>query len=357
MDGARCQTERMASLTIPFPEGTRTVILRGSRISIGRLPDNAIQIRDRTVSAYHAELVLEGDHYRIHDIDSTNGVIVDGARVADLHLREACKFGLGALTCEFSPAATPAPKPDDVDPLPTRSEMQTILQANGDLRVEVASLKSQIDAMKKVREESAGGGGQMVPLDKYDQLADELTGIRATLQERQTQLDLLTSLLAIVTRERDTLQRSYDELRNNAQKQPQNVSPAPTSTQKPASSAPVPFRVTSAPAPSSSSSAPAAPAQATAPSGPKAPGISAPTQPASVPLAPAAAKPATPAADGITTKPMVPGLPKPPGSLGSGSPVRRPASAVQNPPAKPAGRVPATVGAVKGPSGTQKLGE
>ena len=98
----------MASLTIPFPEGTRTLVLRGNRITIGRLPDNTIQIRDRTISAYHAEIVRDGDHYLIRDIDSTNGIVVTNERVSDFHLREDCKVNLGGVACDFRLADPPA---------------------------------------------------------------------------------------------------------------------------------------------------------------------------------------------------------------------------------------------------------
>src|SRR5688572_12788048 len=91
----------MANLIIPFPEGTRTILLRGERITVGRLPENTIQLRDRTVSAHHAELILEDGHYRIQDVGATNGVLVDGQPVRDFHLHEPCTIRLGGLECQF----------------------------------------------------------------------------------------------------------------------------------------------------------------------------------------------------------------------------------------------------------------
>jgi pSer/pThr/pTyr-binding forkhead associated (FHA) protein len=49
-----------------------THVLDGDRITIGRGPDNTIQINDRTVSKHHAELLAADGHYRLHDLDATN---------------------------------------------------------------------------------------------------------------------------------------------------------------------------------------------------------------------------------------------------------------------------------------------
>ena len=73
----------MASLRLTFPEKDEpTVIaLTGVRLTIGRLPFNTIQIIDRTISGFHAELISEHGHYRLHDRDSSNGTFV-GAEAA-----------------------------------------------------------------------------------------------------------------------------------------------------------------------------------------------------------------------------------------------------------------------------------
>ena len=81
----------MASIHIPFPEkdGPVAVALTGARITIGRLPFNTVQIIDRTMSGFHAELIMEDGHYRLHDRGSTNGTFVNGARVTTARLLAA----------------------------------------------------------------------------------------------------------------------------------------------------------------------------------------------------------------------------------------------------------------------------
>jgi pSer/pThr/pTyr-binding forkhead associated (FHA) protein len=337
----------MASLTIPFPEGTRTVTLRGNRITIGRLPDNTIQIRDRTISAYHVELVEEGDHYLLRDKGSTNGVLIGGQRVTDYHLREDCKVNFGGMECEFQ-ASTKEEPVNELDAVPTRSEMLTILQANGDLRMEVAALRSQVDTMLKARETS-GSTGQTVPLEQHDQLAAEAAALRATLQERQTQIERLTSMLAIVTRERDSIQKGYDDARAALEKAREA---ATAETGQAPARASAPTTPTTAPSPV----APGAPRVPTAPSVPGTPKV-----PVAHPAGTNGVKPAGPSTIVRTPTPTAPasgsGLPKPPGSLGSGSPSRRPASGIQPAVARPPGAAQALVSAGTGPKGTQKLVE
>jgi predicted component of type VI protein secretion system len=336
----------MASLTVPFPEGTRSIALRGNRVTIGRLPDNTIQIRDRTISAYHAELIEDGDHYRLRDKGSTNGVIVGGQRVMDFHLTESCKVNFGGLVCEFD-ASSKEEVSNELDAIPTRSEMLTILQANGDLRAEVAALRSQVETMVKAREAS-GGDGKTVSLEQHDQLAAEAAALKATLQERQTQIERLTSMLAIATRERDSLQKGYDDARAALDKA-REVAPAP------AAATPSPSAPANAPAavPTAVPSAPMVP-QPSAPVAPNAPKIP-------QPVAANGVKPQAPSPAAARPMPPTPGaakpLPKPPATIGSGSPSRRPASGIQAPAARPPGAASALVAASTGPKGTQKLVE
>lgn len=56
---------------------------------IGRNQDNDIVIDNVGVSGNHAEIIKNGDSYNIYDLNSKNGVFVNGERIADREL----KFG------------------------------------------------------------------------------------------------------------------------------------------------------------------------------------------------------------------------------------------------------------------------
>src|SRR5438094_10568307 len=61
--------------------------LVGDLITIGRDPDNMIVIRDSSVSSHHAQLQLVGETYRLKDLDSTNGTLVNGTPTAETAMR------------------------------------------------------------------------------------------------------------------------------------------------------------------------------------------------------------------------------------------------------------------------------
>ncbi len=60
--------------------------LNGNEISIGRDIGNDIVINDAEVSRNHARFILEGDRYKIEDLNSTNGTYIDGQRLIGPHL-------------------------------------------------------------------------------------------------------------------------------------------------------------------------------------------------------------------------------------------------------------------------------
>jgi FHA domain len=60
--------------------------LTSSEVNIGRDISNEFVINDAEVSRKHARLTLEGDRYRIEDLNSTNGTYIDGQRLIGPHL-------------------------------------------------------------------------------------------------------------------------------------------------------------------------------------------------------------------------------------------------------------------------------
>jgi hypothetical protein len=82
--------------------GRRTV-LAGNRILIGRSRDCDVSLDDPNVSRRHAELRREGDRWVVADLGSTNGVKVNGHRVAEHWLApgDEITLGLERLTFEL----------------------------------------------------------------------------------------------------------------------------------------------------------------------------------------------------------------------------------------------------------------
>jgi pSer/pThr/pTyr-binding forkhead associated (FHA) protein len=60
--------------------------LTKNEVSIGRDISNDFVINDAEVSRKHAKLTLEGDRYKIEDLNSTNGTYIDGRRLIGPHV-------------------------------------------------------------------------------------------------------------------------------------------------------------------------------------------------------------------------------------------------------------------------------
>jgi pSer/pThr/pTyr-binding forkhead associated (FHA) protein len=76
--------------------------LAADRVVVGRSKDCGIQVADPNVSRRHAEIRRDGDAFVLVDLDSTNGVEVDGKRVKRLELRDGSRFTIGSTEVAFS---------------------------------------------------------------------------------------------------------------------------------------------------------------------------------------------------------------------------------------------------------------
>ncbi len=60
--------------------------LNKAEVNIGRDISNDFVINDAEISRKHARLTMEGDRYKIEDLNSTNGTYIDGQRLIGPHL-------------------------------------------------------------------------------------------------------------------------------------------------------------------------------------------------------------------------------------------------------------------------------
>ena len=81
-------------------DGQRHEVAKRS-VVLGRSKDADLQVADPNVSRRHAELRQEGATYWIVDLDSTNGVEVQGRRVKRLKLENGTRFTIGSTEITF----------------------------------------------------------------------------------------------------------------------------------------------------------------------------------------------------------------------------------------------------------------
>jgi Protein of unknown function (DUF3662)/FHA domain len=89
--------EQAVILTV---DGTRHEV-QGSRALLGRSKECDVRISDPNVSRRHAEVRQEGSNFWIVDLDSTNGVIVNGRREKRAKLGDGDKITLGSTEIVF----------------------------------------------------------------------------------------------------------------------------------------------------------------------------------------------------------------------------------------------------------------
>jgi GGDEF domain-containing protein len=70
----------------------------GPRTVLGRAPGAQLRVTDDGISREHAEIVLENGHVIVHDLSSTNGTFVNGARTESREIHDGDKLSIGNAT-------------------------------------------------------------------------------------------------------------------------------------------------------------------------------------------------------------------------------------------------------------------
>jgi pSer/pThr/pTyr-binding forkhead associated (FHA) protein len=109
----------MPKLSIFLGNSRATHELTDERITIGRAPDNLLQIDDPSVSQRHAQLLLMHESYQLKDLGSTNGTRVNSVLVRDTLLRVGDRIRFGKVEARYESDAT-----GEAQPLPAADEIQ-----------------------------------------------------------------------------------------------------------------------------------------------------------------------------------------------------------------------------------------
>lgn len=83
-------------------------------VKIGTLDtDCTIVLSDDTVSRRHCQIIREGDHYILQDLQSTNGTFIEGVRIKEAYLKPGLEFKVGQTQVIFHPVS------NDIDITPS----------------------------------------------------------------------------------------------------------------------------------------------------------------------------------------------------------------------------------------------
>ena len=75
--------------------------LEGEKILIGRAPECDIQLPVKNISRKHACVRLKNEEYLIEDLDSTNGIYINGVKIAKCTLRHRDQIEIGEMRMTF----------------------------------------------------------------------------------------------------------------------------------------------------------------------------------------------------------------------------------------------------------------
>jgi CheY-like chemotaxis protein len=203
----------MPTLRLKLPDqGVITHELTAALITVGRRPDNTIQVVDRSVSAHHAELICEDGHYRLHDLGSTNLSFVDGEAVTDFHLRQACKITFGTVECEFDPHGGEAGQ--RMSPAQLEKDLAFLRGENSELLGKIVAQQRQIDILSSAR--LVTKKTEVTPIASHNDALKAVTAERDDLRHLSTGLKLelenLREELAATVAERDAARQACELL-------------------------------------------------------------------------------------------------------------------------------------------------
>ena len=92
----------MAKLFLKFEQAVlKEFALSEGVVTIGRLPDNLIQVDNLAVSGHHAKIYWDVDHYALEDNNSLNGTFVNNRRISKTVLKDGDEVLIGKHTVLF----------------------------------------------------------------------------------------------------------------------------------------------------------------------------------------------------------------------------------------------------------------
>jgi uncharacterized RDD family membrane protein YckC len=111
----------MAKLLVQESRGVREFELVDLEVGIGRELDNALRLPDPSISRHHAVIRKVPAGHEIHDLQSSNGVLLNGVKVPSGPLQDGDRITLGQMQITF------------LDPHPAPASLGTVRMSPEDM--------------------------------------------------------------------------------------------------------------------------------------------------------------------------------------------------------------------------------
>ena len=102
-DGGAIRVRKTKLLIISGPLQGQEFVVNKEAFSIGSGKQNDLVLDDSTISKRHCEITVDEGGYQIRDLESTNGTLVQGVKVAAAFLNPGTEFQLGKTRVIFCP--------------------------------------------------------------------------------------------------------------------------------------------------------------------------------------------------------------------------------------------------------------
>lgn len=80
----------------------QSVVVNGSRITIGRAEDNALILTDGSISGHHCEVLVRNGEPVVKDLGSANGTFINGQRITETVLKSGQVLRLGQIELQVA---------------------------------------------------------------------------------------------------------------------------------------------------------------------------------------------------------------------------------------------------------------
>ena len=92
---------RLRLRVVSGPDEGRRIDISAASVTVGTAENCDLKLTDPTVSRHHCEIAVEGDGYRVRDLDSTNGTYLDDDPIELAELHPGGTIGLGGTDLVF----------------------------------------------------------------------------------------------------------------------------------------------------------------------------------------------------------------------------------------------------------------
>ncbi len=92
--------EGWVAIVIEGPDAGRRVIVSALPLDIGKHPRATLALSDGAASRFHCELCVDGQRVVVRDLNSTNGLTLDGAKIDVAPIRDGAILGVGRSRIE-----------------------------------------------------------------------------------------------------------------------------------------------------------------------------------------------------------------------------------------------------------------